>query len=196
MVLTGVTATFNASSFPFAAISRWTSSRSMKLTTLFFSSPLFPKRPPLLLLKYSLLVSGTQIGASCAKANVSLDASSTMNASGPRISDKNALWKTWRKGGVVFVGFKRCSFPAGLKSPSLPRTANDDGSNSYTSCQHATTLRNRTSLPQLEQACEVASMMQRQTVRTRSTPQPSRRTQELSCWVLCWRVGCFPLEVP
>lgn len=83
--------------------------------------------PPALAKKISS-VSGTQIGASCANRNVGLVATARMFAFGPRIFRKSG-WKTWKKGGVVFVGLKN-SVAGARKEPLGPSTLNARGSSS------------------------------------------------------------------
>lgn len=99
-------------------------------TSLLWLISLFPKVPPPLLAKKTSSVSETYIGASCANANVSLDATSWIDGSDPSIVKKASL-KIWKNGGSVEVGLKNLENDESRKEPVAPRTANDRGSTNW-----------------------------------------------------------------
>ena len=53
-----------------------------------------------------------------------------MVADGPRILRKSG-WKTWKNGGVLFVGLKNSSVADCRKVPFMPRTLKARGLTSY-----------------------------------------------------------------
>lgn len=88
-----------------AAIATPTPLRLIFDTLLLLLISLKPSWPPALLTKKNSFVEGRKIGASCAKAKPGFDAMILMDGAGPNIS-RNAGSNAWKKGVVVFVGFK------------------------------------------------------------------------------------------
>ena len=91
-------------------------------TWLLWSMSLIPSAPPSLLAKKTSSVAGTQIGASCANANVSFWDMRRILAFGPSTS-RNTSENTWKKGGVSLVGLNGSELLR--KVPLGPRTAKE-----------------------------------------------------------------------
>lgn len=128
MRLTAVTVTFKALVLlADASAARATSLRLIMETRLLWLISLKPRAPPSLLAKKTSSVSGTQIGASWAKAKPGFDATTRMDAEVPRTLVTKSGWKIWKNGGLVFVGLKNCVIEDCRKVPFSPRVANDCG---------------------------------------------------------------------
>lgn len=130
---TFVTDTFTAAvPRPAALIAAATSFKLIFDTWLLWAMSLIPSAPPSLLANVTSSVLGSQIGASCAKANVGFAATARTVALGPRMR-RNAGSNTWKNGGLVFVGLRNSVNALWRNAPLFPSAAKERGS---TSCAH------------------------------------------------------------
>ena len=112
--LTGVTVAFRGLVLlPLITANLLASDKLSFPTWLLVSQSLNPRGPPFWLLKNSSSVSGTQMGASCAKAKLGLTAIARMDGSEPMTLRKPG-WYTWKNGGEMLVGLKWSIHPSPL----------------------------------------------------------------------------------
>ena len=106
---------------PAARIAASTSFRLIFDTWLLCSKSLLPNGPPALLVNATSSVLLSQMGASCANANVGSDLTERIDGVLPKIARKD--WsKTWNTGGVAFVGLRKSLNVLFRKGNFEPRT--------------------------------------------------------------------------